>query len=88
MYRLTIKLFALSLFALISSSAYIGFDRSQKSLSTFAAASERIVAPKSHRFKIRTITAGINLKNTSDLVSVESAISFLQRAKKTFEDEG
>ena len=88
MYHLSIKLFALSLFALLISTAYIGFDRSQKSQSTFAAASERIVLPKSHRFKIRTITAGINLKNTSDLVSVESAISFLQRAKKTFEAEG
>src|SRR5216684_3628726 len=88
MYHLSIKLFALSLFALLISTAYIGFDRSQKSQSTFAAASERIVLPKSHRFKIRTITSGINLKNTSDLVSVESAISFLQRAKKKFEAEG
>jgi len=87
MYNSTIKLFTLSLFALISSSAYIGLDRSQ-SQNTFALASERIVPPKSHRFKIRTITAGINLKNTSDLVTVESAISFLQRAKKKFENEG
>ena len=88
MFHLTNKLFAVSLFALLSSSTYIGFDRSQKSEGTFASVSERIVPPKSHRFKIRTITAGINLKNTSDLVSVESAIGFLQRAKKKFEDEG
>src|SRR5947207_6656254 len=47
-----------------------------------------ILADKSHRFKIRTITAGLNLKNTSDLVTIEAAIEFLQRAKKKFEDEG
>ncbi len=88
MYNSTIKLFTLSLFALLSSSAYIGVDRSPKAQSTFALASERIVTPKSHHFKIRTITAGINLKNTSDLATVESAISFLQRTKKKFEDEG
>lgn len=88
MYHSTIKLFALTLFALISSSAYIGVDRSQKRQSTFAGSSERIVLAKSRRFKIRTITAGINLRNTSDLVTIESAMSFLQRAKKTFEGEG
>src|SRR6266568_4134277 len=88
MYNSTIKLFTLSLFALLSSSAYIGLDRSPKAQSTFAAASERAVTPKSHHFKIRTITAGINLKSTADLVTVESAISFLQRTKKKFEDEG
>src|SRR6266702_7209773 len=88
MYNSTIKLFTLSLFALLSSSAYIGLDRSPKAQSTFAAASERAVTPKSHRFKIRTITSGINLKSTSDLATIESAIGFLQRAKKKFEDEG
>ena len=88
MYNSTIKLFTLSLFALLSSSAYIGLDRSPKAQSTFALASERIITPKSHRFKIRTITAGINLKSTTDLVTVESAISFLQRTQKKFEDEG
>ena len=88
MYNSTIKLFTLSLFALLSSSAYIGLDRSPKAQSTFAAASERAVTPKSHHFKIRTITAGINLKSTTDLVTVESAISFLQRTKKKFENEG
>jgi uncharacterized protein (UPF0210 family) len=88
MSHLKIKLFAVFLLVLLSSSAYVALDRSQKSQSTFASGSERIVTPKSHRFKIRTITAGINLKNTSDLVSVASAISFLQRAKKKFEEEG
>src|SRR5438105_11473156 len=42
----------------------------------------------SHRFKIRTITAGVNLKNTSDLATVESAIAFLQKARKEFEAAG
>src|SRR5712692_2526238 len=41
-----------------------------------------ILSDKSHRFKIRTITAGVNLKNTSDLATIEAAIQFLQRAKK------
>src|SRR5690348_10236586 len=45
-------------------------------------------ASSGHRFKIRTITAGVNLKNTSDLAAIESAIGFLQRAKKKFEDAG
>src|SRR5437588_1806690 len=50
--------------------------------------SPRIVAPKSHRFRIRTITAGVNLKSPTDLAAIESAIGFLQRARKKFEDEG
>ena len=45
-------------------------------------------ASSAHLFKIRTITAGVNLKNTSDLATIESAIGFLQRAKKKFEDAG
>lgn len=43
---------------------------------------------KSHRFRIRTITAGVNLANTTDLRTIQSAIEFLQRARKKFEDEG
>src|SRR5438309_5291765 len=50
--------------------------------------SKRIVADKSHRFRIRTITAGVNLRNTSDLATIEAAIGFLQRAKKKLEAEG
>src|SRR6266702_6652606 len=86
--QVTIKLFALSLSALLSNSSHLGVDRSPKAQSTFALASERIITPKSHRFKIRTIPAGINLKSTTDLVTVKSAISFLQRTKKKFENEG
>src|SRR2546428_841278 len=87
MCYLAIKVFALALCVLNSSSAYIGLDRSQ-SKCVLAVAAERIVPAKSHRLKTRTITAGINLKSTTDLVTVESAISFLQRAKKKFENEG
>jgi uncharacterized protein (UPF0210 family) len=48
----------------------------------------RIASGISRRFKIRTITAGVNLKSTSDLATVEDAISFLRQAKKRFENEG
>lgn len=46
------------------------------------------LSDESHRFKIRTITAGVNLKSTRDLATVESAITFLRRAKKKFDDAG
>lgn len=39
-------------------------------------------------FRVRTITAGINLTSASDLETVESAITFLKRAKVGFEAEG
>src|SRR5438093_3368471 len=88
MYRMLIKLCALALLAL-ACSAYAGLDRSHRAQSTSSDTFSKSVVPaKSHRFKIRTITAGVNLKNSSDLVTVKSAISFLQRAKKKFEDEG
>src|SRR5436309_3524901 len=45
-------------------------------------------AAAKHKFRIRTITAGINLESTSDLKTVESAIEFLQHARKKFEDAG
>src|SRR5215831_11467984 len=41
-----------------------------------------------HRFRIRTITAGVNLSSTSDLKTIESAIEFLEHARKKFEDAG
>jgi uncharacterized protein (UPF0210 family) len=88
MYRMLIKLCALALLAL-ACSAYTGLDRSHRAQSTSSDTFSKSVVPaKSHRFKVRTITAGVNLKNTSDLVTIKSAISFLQRAKKKFEDEG
>jgi uncharacterized protein len=87
MYRILIKLLALALLTSLGSGAHIGLSQSGKAESGFLIVSERIV-PARHRFKIRTITAGVNLKNTSDLNTVESAIGFLQKAKKKFEDEG
>src|SRR5712692_5066694 len=88
MHRILIKLFAIALLA-AGSSAYLGLSQSGKSERTsFPIVSEKIFHARSHHFKIRTITAGVNLKNTSDLATAESAIGFLQRAKKKFEDEG
>src|SRR5216684_4428782 len=89
MYRALIKLFALALLASFGSGACIGLSQSWKAESTgFLIVPEKIVPAGSHRFKIRTVTAGVNLKNTSDLATVESAIGFLQRARKRLEDEG
>ena len=39
-------------------------------------------------FRIRTITAGVNLKSTSDISTLESAATFLQKAKTDFENAG
>jgi uncharacterized protein (UPF0210 family) len=89
MYRILIKLFALALLASLGSGAHIRLSQSGKAESTgLPIVSERNVPARSHRFKIRTVTAGVNLKNTADLITVESAIGFLQSAKKKFEDEG
>jgi uncharacterized protein len=89
MHRTLLKIFSLVLFVPLGSGAYVRPDQSQKSASSRPAfAAKRIVVAKSHRFKIRTVTAGVNLKNTSDLATVESAIGFLLRARKKLEDEG
>src|SRR5437879_13787327 len=47
-----------------------------------------ILSDKSHRFRIRTITAGVNLNSTNDLAAIESSMEFLVTARKKFEDEG
>ena len=39
-------------------------------------------------FRIRTVTAGVQLQNLSDLDSASAAVSFLQTAKENFEAEG
>lgn len=39
-------------------------------------------------FRIRTITAGVNLGSISDLAAIESGMAFLERAKKEFEAAG
>ncbi|RMG49343.1 MAG: DUF711 family protein, partial [Acidobacteria bacterium] len=47
---------------------------------------ERSIA--AHRYRIRTITAGVNLKTVADLGPIESAIRFLQKARQRFADAG
>ena len=42
----------------------------------------------SFTFRIRTITAGVTLKNLSDTQSLNQAVSFLKQAKKEFTDAG
>ena len=42
----------------------------------------------SFTFRIRTITAGVTLKNLSDTQSLNQAASFLKQAKKEFTDAG
>jgi hypothetical protein len=87
MHRILLTILSLALFVPLGAGAYV--DQSQKPASSSPAlVAKRSVAAKSHRFKIRTVTAGVNLKNTSDLVTVESAIGFLQKARKRLEDEG
>jgi uncharacterized protein (UPF0210 family) len=89
MHRTLLKIISLAVFVLLSSGAYVRPEQSQKTASSNPPlVSKRIVAAKSHRFKIRTVTAGVNLKNTSDLATIDSAMGFLQRARKKLEDEG
>jgi uncharacterized protein len=45
-----------------------------------------IVAPRP--FRVRTLTAGVSVRDAGDLRPVDDAIAFLQRAKKRFESEG
>src|SRR6266480_4919975 len=87
--RILLRILLLALFAPLGAGAYVRPAQYQESASSRPAfVSSRIVAAKSHRFRIRTVTAGVNLKNTSDLATVESAMGFLQRARKKLEAEG
>lgn len=86
MRSILLKILSVALFASLGIGANAKLNKHQSVSSP--GVSTRIVADKTHRFRIRTITAGVNLKNTTDLATVESAIGFLQRAKKKFEDEG
>jgi len=89
MQDILLRLLLLTLFAHLSGGGYIRLDRYHEAEARhFVTDSKSFSSKTSHRFKIRTITAGINLKNTSDLSTVESAISFLQRARKKLEDGG
>jgi len=89
MHRILFTIVSLALFAPLGAGAYLRPEQSQTSASSSRVlVAKRIVPAKSHRFRIRTVTAGVNLKNTTDLATVESAIGFLQRARKKLEDEG
>src|SRR5712692_7426611 len=88
MHRVLLRFLSLALFAPLGSGVYIGLADHQKSESRNPPTVSKRTAAKSHRFKIRTITAGVNLKNTTDLAAIEAAIDFLQRTRKKFEDEG
>ena len=88
MHRILLKILSVALFAALAVGVNARLDKYQASESVSSPdVSPRIVAPKSHRFRIRTITAGVNLKSTSDLATVESAIGFLQKARKKFADK-
>ena|SRR2546421_7723401 len=87
--RTILRVLLLALWASFVRGAYPGVDQYPGSATTISPLVSRIIpADKSHRFKIRTITAGVNLKSASDLGTVESAIDFLRRASKKFEAEG
>src|SRR2546425_9367269 len=89
MKHLLLRCLSLVLFVPLGGGASIRLDRYKRSESSGSpTVSRTVIANKSHRFKIRTVTVGVNLKNTSDLATVESAIEFLQRARKKLEDEG
>jgi len=48
----------------------------------------RAVSPSARPFRIRTITAGIHLRDAADLHPVEAAIAALERGKSDFEAAG
>jgi uncharacterized protein (UPF0210 family) len=89
MQRTMLRFLLITLCASGVRSAHPGTDQYLPSTtSNSPLVSKRILPDNSHRFKIRTITAGVNLKSTNDLAAIESSIEFLLRAKKKFEAEG
>src|SRR5215475_1251169 len=80
MQGILLRLLLLSLFGHLSGGAYIRLDRYHEPEGSPLVTDSKLLSSKtSHHFKIRTITAGVNLKNTSDLSEIESTIGFLQR---------
>ena len=55
---------------------------------TSRAASVRVGGPAGPGFRIRTITAGTNVKGAADLRGVEHALAFLKKAKRLVTDAG
>src|ERR1041385_759282 len=87
MFRILLNFLSLALFVSLVGDFGVGLAHHDMLGRNSSLDSERTEA-KSHRFRIRTITAGVNLDSTSDLKTINSAIEFLQRARKKFEDEG
>src|SRR5438132_1315643 len=89
MQRTMLRFLLLTLCASVVRSASPGTDQYPPSTTSDSPLVSRIILPdKSHRFKIRTITAGVNLKSTNDLAAIESSIEFLLTTRKKFENEG
>jgi uncharacterized protein (UPF0210 family) len=87
MFRILLKFLLLALFTLLAGGFCVGPAQYQRlgSNSSLVPGQTNV---KTHRFRIRTITAGVNLANTTDLRTIQSAIEFLQRARKKFEEQG
>ncbi len=84
-----LRFLLLTLCASVVRGAYPRIDQYPSATTSNSPLVSRIIlSDKSHRFKIRTITAGVNLKSTNDLAAIESSTEFLLRARKKFEAEG
>src|SRR5207247_2143639 len=87
--RTMLRFLLLTLCASVVRSAHPRVDQYSGWTTSDSPVVSRIILPdKSRRFKIRTITAGVNLKSTNDLAAIESSIEFLLRARKVFENDG
>lgn len=89
MQGILLRLLLLTLFAHLFGGGYIRLERFHEPEGSHLVTDSKPLGSKiPHRFKIRTITAGVSLKSTSDLAAVESAIDFLKRTRKKFEAAG
>ena len=75
------------LLSLLASSIIGASERTFSNIKSRPSSQSRKAVP-SRRFRIRTITAGVNLQSTTDLKTIQSAIEFLQSARKKYEDQG
>src|SRR5437879_2299779 len=87
--RTMLRFLLLTLCASVVCSAHPRTDQYLTSTTSNSPLVSRIILPdKSHRFRIRTITAGVHLNSTNGLAAIESSIEFLVTTRKKFEDEG
>src|SRR2546425_9963704 len=71
-HRMMFRFLLLSLCASVVRGGYARIDQYPgRATSDSPLVSRIILSGKSHRFRIRTITAGVSLKNTNDLVTIE-----------------